>query len=173
MSIRLGYQIPNFTYPGVPVENLFDTAHITQLHNAKSMPEIRAFERTPYGLRVDYQADPDSGEATPLRRFECNFSGVTLLSQYYEGVGYTALFVFSFTPKNEESFVQTTRLYLKDEGSAEVRKSIGNAFVERFVAEVDQDMRVLNYKKHLTEPRLCAGDGPILKFRRYAEEYYL
>ncbi|GGR13048.1 putative luciferase-like oxidoreductase [Actinoplanes ianthinogenes] len=25
MSIRLGYQIPNFTYPGVPVENLFDT----------------------------------------------------------------------------------------------------------------------------------------------------
>ncbi|MET0416458.1 MAG: LLM class F420-dependent oxidoreductase [Actinoplanes sp.] len=25
MSIRLGYQIPNFTYPGIPVENLFDT----------------------------------------------------------------------------------------------------------------------------------------------------
>ena len=25
MSIRLGYQIPNFTYPGVAVENLFDT----------------------------------------------------------------------------------------------------------------------------------------------------
>lgn len=25
MSIRLGYQIPNFTYPGVPVDDLFDT----------------------------------------------------------------------------------------------------------------------------------------------------
>jgi len=25
VSIRLGYQIPNFTYPGVPVESLFDT----------------------------------------------------------------------------------------------------------------------------------------------------
>ena len=25
MSIRLGYQIPNFTYPGVAVEDLFDT----------------------------------------------------------------------------------------------------------------------------------------------------
>jgi F420-dependent oxidoreductase-like protein len=25
VSIRLGYQIPNFTYPGVPVEKLFDT----------------------------------------------------------------------------------------------------------------------------------------------------
>jgi F420-dependent oxidoreductase-like protein len=25
VTIKLGYQIPNFTYPGVPVENLFDT----------------------------------------------------------------------------------------------------------------------------------------------------
>jgi F420-dependent oxidoreductase-like protein len=25
VSIRLGYQIPNFTYPGIPVESLFDT----------------------------------------------------------------------------------------------------------------------------------------------------
>ena len=25
MSIRLGYQIPNFTYPGIPVEDTFDT----------------------------------------------------------------------------------------------------------------------------------------------------
>jgi F420-dependent oxidoreductase-like protein len=25
VTVRLGYQIPNFTYPGVPVENLFDT----------------------------------------------------------------------------------------------------------------------------------------------------
>ena len=25
MTIRLGYQIPNFTHPGTPVEGLFDT----------------------------------------------------------------------------------------------------------------------------------------------------
>jgi 3-ketosteroid 9alpha-monooxygenase subunit A len=154
------------------LENLFDTAHIVQLHNAAAIPDIKAFEPKPYGLRVDYETDPDSGEATPLKRFECNFSGVTLLSQYYEGVGYTALFVFTFTPINEERFVQTTRLYLKDEGSVEALESIGKAFVERFVYEVDQDMLVLNYKKHLTKPRLCAGDGPIMKFRRYAETYY-
>ncbi len=35
MSIKLGYQIPNFTYPGVPVENLFDTV-VAQAREAEA-----------------------------------------------------------------------------------------------------------------------------------------
>ncbi|MGK5683139.1 LLM class F420-dependent oxidoreductase [Actinoplanes sp. URMC 104] len=35
MSIRLGYQIPNFTYPGVPDEDLFDTV-IAQAREAEA-----------------------------------------------------------------------------------------------------------------------------------------
>jgi F420-dependent oxidoreductase-like protein len=35
VSIRLGYQIPNFTYPGVPVENLFDTV-VAQAREAEA-----------------------------------------------------------------------------------------------------------------------------------------
>ncbi|GAA4603973.1 F420-dependent oxidoreductase-like protein [Actinoplanes octamycinicus] len=35
MSIRLGYQIPNFTYPGVPVERLFDTV-VAQAREAET-----------------------------------------------------------------------------------------------------------------------------------------
>ncbi len=34
MTIRLGYQIPNFTYPGTPVEDLFDTV-IAQAREAE------------------------------------------------------------------------------------------------------------------------------------------
>ncbi|AEV83527.1 oxidoreductase [Actinoplanes sp. SE50] len=36
MSIRLGYQIPNFTYPGVPDENLFDTV-VAQAREAEAV----------------------------------------------------------------------------------------------------------------------------------------
>jgi F420-dependent oxidoreductase-like protein len=35
VTIRLGYQIPNFTYPGVPVEDLFDTV-IAQAREAEA-----------------------------------------------------------------------------------------------------------------------------------------
>jgi F420-dependent oxidoreductase-like protein len=35
VTIRLGYQIPNFTYPGIPVESLFDTV-IAQAREAEA-----------------------------------------------------------------------------------------------------------------------------------------
>jgi F420-dependent oxidoreductase-like protein len=35
VSIRLGYQIPNYTYPGVPVESLFDTV-VAQAREAEA-----------------------------------------------------------------------------------------------------------------------------------------
>ncbi len=35
MTIRLGYQIPNFTYPGIPVERLFDTV-VAQAREAEA-----------------------------------------------------------------------------------------------------------------------------------------
>jgi alkanesulfonate monooxygenase SsuD/methylene tetrahydromethanopterin reductase-like flavin-dependent oxidoreductase (luciferase family) len=35
VSIRLGYQIPNFTYPDIPVERLFDTV-VAQALEAES-----------------------------------------------------------------------------------------------------------------------------------------
>jgi len=154
------------------LENLFDTAHIVQLHGAPEPPEIKAFETKPYGLRVAYDTEASKDQDNRLQEFECNFGGVTLLNQYYVGVGWKALFIFSFTPIDRERFVQTTRLFLQDTGDAASLEQLGTSFAERFVYEVEQDMKVLNFKKHLASPRLCAGDGPIMKFRNYSKAYY-
>lgn len=153
------------------LENLFDTAHIVQLHTATEMPALGSIERTAHGLKVDYVIDPDKSDQ-PLKRLECQFSGISLMVQHYEFQGAEALFVFSFTPIDDERFVQKTRLYLLDNGNPELLDSIGKPFVARFVYEVDQDMAILNYKKHLPQPRLCDGDGPILRFREYANDFY-
>jgi len=50
---------------------------------------------------------------------------------------------------------------------------VGKPWIERFAFEVEQDFKVLNYKKHLTHPRLCGGDGPIYQYREYAKQYYV
>lgn len=154
------------------LENIFDTAHVTQLHNAAALPEITSFEPQDYGLRVQYTTDPDAGEETPIKGFEMNLSGISLLTQYYDGVHFTALFVISLTPIDNERMVETARLFLKDNGDKQALEMIGQAFVDRFCFEVEQDLKVLDYKKHLPNPRLCAGDGPIMKFRNYAAQFY-
>lgn len=154
------------------LENLFDTAHIVQLHNAQEMPAVNSVQRTGYGLCIDYATDPANSEVG-LKQFQCNFSGITLLCQYWEGQHFETLFIHSFTPVDEERFVQKTRFYIKDSGSQALIESVGKAFTERFVFEVEQDLRVLDFKKHLPQPRLCAGDGPIHQFRKYAKEFYV
>jgi 3-ketosteroid 9alpha-monooxygenase subunit A len=54
-----------------------------------------------------------------------------------------------------------------------MNQMIGGAFVARVIAEIEQDFQVLNYKKHLKNPVICAGDGPIMKFRDYAKEFFV
>ncbi|MBW2942183.1 Rieske 2Fe-2S domain-containing protein [Zhongshania aquimaris] len=152
------------------LENLFDTAHILMLHHAHETPKLGNIEELDYGLKVDYIMDPDKSDQ-PMKSLTCHISGITLLVQHYEFVGTEALFVFSFTPIDHEYFVQRTHLYLLNNVSPEVMENIGKEFVDRFVMEVDQDMEVLNFKKHLTKPRLCDGDGPILRFRRYSNQF--
>jgi 3-ketosteroid 9alpha-monooxygenase subunit A len=153
------------------LENLFDTAHIIELHNGHSMPEVRNVERQPYGLSVDYVMNPDA-EETQIHGMRCEFTGVTLLTQHFAGEGFATLNIHSFTPLDDERFLQKSRLYLKDMGSPELTDRVGRPFLDRFCYEVEQDFKVLDFKKHLKRPRLCAGDGPIMKFREYAEQFY-
>lgn len=154
------------------LENLFDTAHIVQLHNAAEMPDVKSVQRVSHGLCIDYETNPETSEVG-LKQFQCNFGGISLLTQYWEGQHFETLFIHSFTPLDEERFVQKTRFYIKDSGSKELIEMVGKAFADRFVFEVEQDLRVLDFKKHLPQPRLCAGDGPIHQFRKYANEFYV
>ena len=82
-------------------------------------------------------------------------------------------FYNTFTPVDDERFVLHSRLHTRDSGSAEINEAIGKAFTERFMFEVEQDLKVLDYKRHLVKPRLCAGDGPIHQYRKYAAEFFV
>lgn len=153
-------------------ENLFDTAHIVQLHGAGKMPEMRAMDRMPYGLYVDYKFDADA-EEFGIGKTQVHFTGVTAIHQYFEGPGWATNFITASTPVDNEHFIQTVRLYVKDLGSSTFNEQIGRPWIERFKFEVGQDFQVLNYKKHLKKPRLCGGDGPIYQYRAYAEQFYV
>jgi 3-ketosteroid 9alpha-monooxygenase subunit A len=153
-------------------ENLFDTAYIQQLHRSNSLMDITAVTRTDYGLRLDYGA-PKEPEQFPVLSMQGDFSGLGLVSQIIYGEGFTVLQNVSVTPIDHERLSLRSRLFIQDTGSPEMNEMIGGAFVQRVIAEIDQDFQVLNYKKHLRNPIICAGDGPIIKFRDYAKDFYL
>jgi len=151
-------------------ENLFDGAHIVQLHHAKKMPSLENMTPQSHGLNVEYGIDAEA-EDQALEKLALNFTGITLVNQHYVGRGWQALFFIALTPLDYETTRQTFRLYLKDLGSDAAHEALGKPFVERFVHEVEQDMKVINFKKHLPLPKLCRGDGPIYQYRNYASQY--
>lgn len=151
-------------------ENAFDRAHIVQLHHAPAMPAMNCMEERAHGLFVDYVLNPDAGQ--PPMALRLDFTGITLLHQQYEGDGLSALFLISLTPVDEERVEQRTWFYLPPRVSSPQLRDNGEGFVERFIYEVEQDFKVLDYKKHLAQPRLCRGDGPIHRYREYANQYF-
>jgi len=152
-------------------ENLFDTAHVQQLHGGVGLPNIVSIERTPHGLRVKF-GPPTAPEQFSITHMENNFSGVTMNTLFIEGPGFAFMATATATPIDKERLRNVARLYVRDMGSKEMNDALGGAFAQRTYEEIDQDMNVLNFKKHLAKPNLCAGDGPISKWRKYQDEFY-
>jgi 3-ketosteroid 9alpha-monooxygenase subunit A len=152
-------------------ENLFDTAHVQQLHGGVGLPDIVSIDRAPHGLRVKF-GPPTAPEQFSITHMENNFSGVTMNTLFIEGQGFAFMATATATPIDKERFRNVARLYVRDMGSEEMNDALGGAFAQRTYAEIDQDMKVLNFKRHLAKPNLCAGDGPISKWRKYQDEFY-
>lgn len=149
------------------LENLFDAAHIMTLHGGAEPANVSKLEFTDYGAHVDYVPGKSGGIG-----MEHHFTGVTLLSQYTAGEGWETVFVTSFTPLDGERFAQRIRLHAKVSGAPRLLEDAVVPWIDVYLSEVEKDLQVLNYKKHLAQPRLCAGDGPILKFREYSQRFY-
>lgn len=153
------------------LENFADTAHVVSLHGYV-LPTVTSMQRTPQGLCIELGLNYSLGPGAPDARMVCNFSGVTLLFQSFElGVARLAV-AHSFTPIDLERMLHKCRLYVTDLGSEDLTRQMGKQFADRFYFDVEQDLKILNFKKHLARPKLCAGDGPIMNFRSYQDSYF-
>jgi 3-ketosteroid 9alpha-monooxygenase subunit A len=150
-------------------ENAFDTAHIQQLHGAEDLPEITSVERRDFGLEVNYSGNSGK-EGTVLTYSQFNFSGMSMVTHIVLGVGFGFIQYSTLTPIDRENSMLRNHMYIMDTGSAEQNEAVGSAFADRVRIEINKDLEVLNYKKHLDRPLLCNGDGPIMKWRKYAKE---
>ncbi len=152
------------------LENIFDSAHILELHNSEALPRFASVDDTPYGMKIVLDIDVPDPEF-PVAECINNYSGISLAVQNNRARGQNLLFT-SFTPIDEDRVEMTVNAYIKESGSSELDSAFGTQFIERFKYEVYQDLTILEHKKHLEKPLLCAGDGDILRWRRYTRRFY-
>jgi 3-ketosteroid 9alpha-monooxygenase subunit A len=165
------YQVTVATSIGEVVENIFDLAHgqfVHQNDNGNSVPTV-AYDFDDHAATVTFENDlallgGKTHHVTTLNELGININRAT-------GVG-SKSFVVSYTPISQSSldvrFSFVTPETLPDDPTGEISRRSAATTVALFY----QDIPIWEHKTFRPNPLLCAGDGPIGRYRKWARQFY-
>lgn len=152
-------------------ENGVDAAHFRYVHDTAEVPELESYETdfpiasmrssqkfpTPRGVMEGRIDSTSYGPGMSLVSFSGIIDTYNLAAQTPLDAGRTELwFHFRF----------------KTMGDEETTRNVGNAFVREVDKQVQEDKPIWEHKAHLVRPALADTDGPFMKFRRWAAQFY-
>lgn len=159
-------------------ENGVDTAHFKYVHAMDAVPE----GKTTYEDHIrNSMAEgprtiitPEGDEKVITSRVQTVQNGAGQKYSRLSGLTDTLLMVLA-TPvekdKVELRFAFTHKDFAKDSVEYDIaRKSVASIIGQTGVAG---DIPIWNYKIHRANPILCDGDGPIMRYREYFEQFYV
>ena len=152
-------------------ENGVDAAHFRYVHNTEEVPVLDSYETdgplarmrstqkfpTPQGV-VDGRIDADS--------FGPGFSSIK-----FSGIVDTYLMGCN-TPIDADHCEMRFTFCVRRFGDEKLDSGVGAAFVSEVDRQVREDKPIWENKAHITRPALADTDGPIMKFRKWASQFY-
>lgn len=151
-------------------ENAVDVAHFRYLHGTKNYPEAVIEFGTPLmHMRAQTLMGTRRGEVEGV--IEAHSYGFGLAINRFTGIVETLL-VATQTPIDDEYVEVHFNFYIKKLGSDDITRGVGQAFVSEITRQLEQDIPVWENKIYVHPPMLCAGDGPVGKYRKWARQFY-
>jgi phenylpropionate dioxygenase-like ring-hydroxylating dioxygenase large terminal subunit len=152
-------------------ENAVDSAHFRYVHHTATVPEIEEYVTgfpeattrssqkfpTPRGVmegRIDTHA---WGPGVSL----VNFSGIV-----------DTLNLACTTPITSSRCIVRFNFCFKTMGDATTTTNVGRAFVAEVDKQMQEDRPIWEHKAHLVRPALADTDGPFMKYRKWAAQFY-
>lgn len=152
-------------------ENTVDQQHFHYVHGAKNHPE--AVARTEGHIlysTLNPEMDTPMGPVEGKVEVEAYGFGFTITR--FLGLAETLL-VNSVTPIDEEYVDARFSFMVKKTGGADVTRGIGLAFIQEIQRQVEQDTPIWENKAYVKPPILSDEDGPIMRYRRWASQFYV
>ncbi len=152
-------------------ENGVDNAHFRYVHNTASVPEIVSYETG------GFESDMQSSQKFPTPRgvmeghIDSHGWGPGISLVWFTGIVDTVNLATT-TPVSAEQCVMRFNFSFRDLGDAKTTEHVGQAFVAEVDKQVREDRPIWEHKAHLVRPALADGDGPIMKFRKWASQFY-
>jgi len=170
------------THPQELMENGVDTAHLGYLHR-RQVREVRTESLEVKGPLLIHRA-LQSYTHPLLRRL-----GISLppgpLTLHFHGLGLLVVWVsfrwvvevdlmtvLAFRPIDAEHTDVVTLQSLRGVGRNRLGRMLLDWSIKQTGAALAEDIAILEHKRFLPAPSLCQGDPLIMRFRRWAQQFY-
>ncbi len=152
-------------------ENAVDSAHFRFVHNTATVPELEEYTTGfPEAVMRSSQKFP-----TPRGVMEGKIDthawgpGLSLVS--FSGIVDTLNLAVT-TPIEADRCIVRFNFRFKTMGDEKTTRNVGNAFVAEVDKQIREDKPIWEHKAHLVRPALADNDGPFMKFRKWAAQFY-
>jgi nitrite reductase/ring-hydroxylating ferredoxin subunit len=151
-------------------ENIVDTTHFHHLHGVATLARLDRFEPAGPALHVNILHEFN----TPRGRLP-GYLQTSLYGAYFATVRFRiadlaeVLFIDSVVPIEAGRVEVTFSLMARLQGIGAPDMSL--ALVDEAIHQVSQDVPIWEHKMRWKRPSLAEGDGPIMRFRQWAEQF--
>lgn len=167
-------------HPQEVMENAVDIGHIGPVHGYQNAqirtPIATDGQRLTLGTVAERVFPAPIGKVRMLLDFEIDGLGYIWVLARIPRVGGEALFQAWVTPidpcRIDLRFAMRLRV-MADRGAGTIlSQMLTSSLASAFWSDLTKDFPIWQNKRFLERPRLAKGDGPIIQFRGWAEQFY-
>jgi phenylpropionate dioxygenase-like ring-hydroxylating dioxygenase large terminal subunit len=153
-------------------ENTADGAHFVTVHGHPGAANYDSFEFSGYTIRMkSTQLFPSSGGPVEGTLNTDNDGFGWAVIRYKTLIDITML--TTNLPVDEEHVVQYFHVSYSNPDNDPKIDRIGQAFNKEVNRQLTDDIPIWENKVYEPSPKLCDGDGPIARYRRWASQFYV
>ena len=157
-------------------ENGPDYIHLRTVHGAATVPEVESFDFDGPFNRVRSKVDFSTPRGPTPGRIDTDGYGPGFSIARFSGIIDTMFFNVTVPIDWERTYSMKAYKIRKlgsDEESLAKTMRVGEALVRDLKKQMAEDNVIFDNKIHVPSPGLADGDGPILKYRKWAEQFYV
>jgi len=151
-------------------ENTVDIAHFQFVHGVSGFGAVELVQEGPMFRSIaSVTMKTPRGEVNGAVESELWGLGIDCVRQRGLGPGKT---IFTATPVEEELVRANYTFFVKRNEETGEPSNYGKGLMREFSRQITQDIPIWEAKIYREQPRLAMGEGAIVDFRRWVEQFY-
>jgi phenylpropionate dioxygenase-like ring-hydroxylating dioxygenase large terminal subunit len=136
-----------------------------------TMPKVDSYDTAGHVARIRISQDFPTPRGKATGRIDTDVWGPGFAATWFTGLVDTLLLGCA-TPVDEGSCDVRFSFVVRHTDDAETTTRLGEAFIEEIHQRTLEDVEMWEAKAYVPRPLLAYGDGPIMQYRRWCEQFY-